>query len=926
MHLPDLEEYSYEEFIAEDPFGFTFRTEFKGGEARALKVLKTLAIQPDVLGPLLNRLALSSRHPHVVPVVDVDFTEMPYFYATPVYGRRSASSNRWVLPTLEGMMAGLPQTEAIAVLEQLSSGMAHLHRVGVPHFGLRPSNLLIAVDDDGNACIKIANAGQGYQPDLYCVELGDLGFYASPEQLGANLTPGPIDGMRADVYSFGVIAYRLLAGRLPRLADLHQEWKNGSSAEWDFDDPRLYLDHLDASGEITWPSPPSGKVEEVRRALVGQCLALHVEDRPADMREVHAALEALHQEEAIEAERGQLSDELARVRQRLDAQIRTAEEAVRELEIQKRDFGERERQLIAENRKRLEEALAERPAVQASPKAAPVRGGVRPFWRNAAIAISLVSLIATVLAVVFGLGLAAVKKDLGATSAERDTLNRVKKQLEESSNALKRSLSQNVQERAEADAKALASENTKELLAQSNAQTRTMMRLTQRNTDLFFQAMLKNRESDVPGFRAERRQLLAEGRVYYGQIINLFSNEPDFVLTVASAHRFVGMIDYEQSRLADAGKHFQEACRLMESVRQAWSTPDPEFIEALADTQRNLARVQSETGVAADRVIMLLNASSENWRLLMTARRGQENRWLREQAENRLIEAGIYRRQGARDSALKAVGQAVDILVPLREKETSNDLTLGALGRAFTSLGELLYESGKLAEAQDALNQGGAALSAAVRSNGAADSHQFALAENLALIGQITGDPEKTNDAAHLLARLVAASPANLEYPALLARCYGQLAERQRDGGQVVQALELERKAVDQLRKLVDSAGETVSASLRWEMGNRLSHFSEVLGDTQNHAEAFKAAQEGIKVCSPLVTENPANRDYLVLRATLLGRAGDAAKSLGHKPEAGAFYQEAMKDWQALVTQNQSDQQAMMGVDWAKGRLEETSK
>ncbi|HRX56020.1 MAG TPA: hypothetical protein P5016_16015, partial [Verrucomicrobiales bacterium] len=145
MHLPDLEEYTYEEFIAEDAFGFTFRTDFLGRESRALKVLKTLAIQPEVLGPVLEKLATSPTHPNVVELVDVDFSEMPCFYATPVYGRRSSSTGRWVIPTLEGMMAGLPQAEAMAVIEQLSSGMAHLHRVGVAHLGLRPANLLIVV-------------------------------------------------------------------------------------------------------------------------------------------------------------------------------------------------------------------------------------------------------------------------------------------------------------------------------------------------------------------------------------------------------------------------------------------------------------------------------------------------------------------------------------------------------------------------------------------------------------------------------------------------------------------------------------------------------------------------------------------------------------------------------------------------------------
>jgi eukaryotic-like serine/threonine-protein kinase len=104
----------------------------------------------------------------------------------------------------------LPDDETRRVAVDIAAGLAHAHERGLVHRDLKPSNVLF--DAEGRA--KIADFGiarLGEPSGL--TELGTVLGTAttiSPEQ-AAGLTATPA----SDVYAFGVILYRLLAGRLP---------------------------------------------------------------------------------------------------------------------------------------------------------------------------------------------------------------------------------------------------------------------------------------------------------------------------------------------------------------------------------------------------------------------------------------------------------------------------------------------------------------------------------------------------------------------------------------------------------------------------------------------------------------------------------------------------------------------------------------
>jgi formylglycine-generating enzyme required for sulfatase activity len=87
-----------------------------------------------------------------------------------------------------------------------------------------PENLMITRLDDGSDRVKIIDLGvakqqddQGEQQTKTGVFVGKL-KYASPEQLGALKGGEKIDG-RADLYSFGLVLYEMLAGTAPFQAE-----------------------------------------------------------------------------------------------------------------------------------------------------------------------------------------------------------------------------------------------------------------------------------------------------------------------------------------------------------------------------------------------------------------------------------------------------------------------------------------------------------------------------------------------------------------------------------------------------------------------------------------------------------------------------------------------------------------------------------
>jgi serine/threonine-protein kinase len=162
----------------------------------------------------------------------------------------------------------LPDAEAFRITAEMAAGLAHAHGRGLVHRDLKPANVLF--DGEGRAKIAdfgIARVGGGGTLTEAGTVLGTAS-YISPEA-----ADGRPAGPASDVYSLGVIVFRMLTGRLPFV---------GTNA---MDVVRMHRDEPPPSIRDLRADPPARLA-----ALATAALAKNPADRPADGSAVVRAL------------------------------------------------------------------------------------------------------------------------------------------------------------------------------------------------------------------------------------------------------------------------------------------------------------------------------------------------------------------------------------------------------------------------------------------------------------------------------------------------------------------------------------------------------------------------------------------------------------------------------------------------------------
>jgi serine/threonine protein kinase len=168
----------------------------------------------------LSRLTMID-HPNVERFLSsgiVHLDDRPYFCV--VAGQSPG-------PTLDARMVGrqrIPAAEAIAIAQRIAHGLAAVHQLGLVHGDLRASNIKLAqgversdVDTDTwpvltDACLaNLVFDAFGRAPSLR--ELLFAPEFTAPEQIEGEFT-----SVATDVYSFGLVMYRMLTGSAPFIA------------------------------------------------------------------------------------------------------------------------------------------------------------------------------------------------------------------------------------------------------------------------------------------------------------------------------------------------------------------------------------------------------------------------------------------------------------------------------------------------------------------------------------------------------------------------------------------------------------------------------------------------------------------------------------------------------------------------------------
>jgi hypothetical protein len=174
----------------------------------AVKVVKTASDRREIYDRLRREARTSAKlsHPNIVPLHAFGEVEgMPYFVMGYVRGESLAARLR-----REGRLS---ETDARRIVAGIADALDHAHRQGIVHRDIKPDNVLID-DESGRALLTdfgVAKAfGGGDSMTGAGIVIGTP-QYMSPEQASGN---AGLDG-RSDIYSLGVMAYAMLAGRLP---------------------------------------------------------------------------------------------------------------------------------------------------------------------------------------------------------------------------------------------------------------------------------------------------------------------------------------------------------------------------------------------------------------------------------------------------------------------------------------------------------------------------------------------------------------------------------------------------------------------------------------------------------------------------------------------------------------------------------------
>jgi eukaryotic-like serine/threonine-protein kinase len=184
-------------------------------------------------------------HPNIVQVFDFgldEATHRNFIVMEFVKGQSCAEMLR--------EQGALPPPDAVEILAQSCRGLDYAHRNGVVHRDVKPGNLLRSEE----GMVKLADFGIAKAAeDSAITTVGSVlgtAAYLAPEQ-----ARGEPAGPSSDLYALGVVAYQLIAGRLPydaaSLTDLARLQESG---------PPPRLDELE-------PAVPAALATAVARAL-----------------------------------------------------------------------------------------------------------------------------------------------------------------------------------------------------------------------------------------------------------------------------------------------------------------------------------------------------------------------------------------------------------------------------------------------------------------------------------------------------------------------------------------------------------------------------------------------------------------------------------------------------------------------------------
>lgn len=164
----------------------------------ALKVPHSMHVREEVLNDFKSEVRMAARleHPNILPLKDASFIDEMFVIVLPL-GERTLSDrlrNRMSLAV------------ALEYGEQLLEAVAYAHHQKIIHCDIKPDNCILFADNRLKLCdFGIAKVAQ---KTVRGSGTGTVGYMAPEQAMGK-------PSLKSDVFSVGLIIYRMLSGEWP---------------------------------------------------------------------------------------------------------------------------------------------------------------------------------------------------------------------------------------------------------------------------------------------------------------------------------------------------------------------------------------------------------------------------------------------------------------------------------------------------------------------------------------------------------------------------------------------------------------------------------------------------------------------------------------------------------------------------------------
>jgi eukaryotic-like serine/threonine-protein kinase len=204
-------------FIAKGGMGEVYEAEdgFLQGVRVALKtILPQIAEEPGLQQRFEREVLLAREvnHPNLCPIYDIFRCEQPppnFLFLTMKLLAGETLAMRLRSTT------SIPVAEGLAILKQMTAGLAAIHGAGIIHRDIKPNNIML--DGSGSDVrLRITDFGLAFASEH---SFSGKGLVAgTPDYMAPELFQGQPPSRASDLFAFGMVLHQVFTGQKPTLA------------------------------------------------------------------------------------------------------------------------------------------------------------------------------------------------------------------------------------------------------------------------------------------------------------------------------------------------------------------------------------------------------------------------------------------------------------------------------------------------------------------------------------------------------------------------------------------------------------------------------------------------------------------------------------------------------------------------------------